>query len=80
MTTTQDIITAAMAVARDTAEGRLAPAALEAVAAEECRRLFAAVTPDGPNWELQCEVARGVLAAGGIPASELREWAVVSTE
>ncbi len=81
MTTSQEVITAAMGVARDAAEGRLDPAELEAAAVQECRQLFAAVTgPDSPMWELQLEVARGVLAASGLPADELQEWLAVARQ
>lgn len=78
MTGARDIITEAMAVAEAAAEGKLDAAALEAEAVEECRRLFSTVTPDGPHWVVQLDVARAVLAAGGIPAAELREWAAVA--
>ncbi len=78
MTTQADIISASMSVARDVAEGRISPAELEAEAAEECRRLFATVTPDGPLWPLQVEVARGVLASGQFDPNELAEWAAVA--
>ncbi|MCH9735721.1 MAG: flagellar hook-length control protein [Actinomycetia bacterium] len=77
MSTQADVITAAMGVARDAAEGRLDPGELEAAAVEECRQLMGQVIVDGPMWNLQLETARAVLAAGGIPATELREWTAV---
>lgn len=73
-------IKAAMGVARELAEGQLSPAALDAVALEECRQLFARVAgPGDALWELHVEVARQVLAVGGgIPAGELAEWLAVT--
>lgn len=78
-TQTDDVITAAMSVARDAAEGRLAPAELEAQAVAELRSLLGTVSgPGDPLWALQIDVARRVLAAGGIGADELAEWAAVA--
>jgi hypothetical protein len=71
-------IKAAMAVAKDVAEGRVVPAQLDAAALEACRSLFAAVVgPDDPLWPLQAEVARQVIAQGGVTANELSEWLAV---
>jgi hypothetical protein len=71
-------IKAAMAVAKDVAEGRVVPAQLDAAALEACRSLFAAVVgPDDPLWALQAEVARQVIAQGGVTANELSEWLAV---
>jgi hypothetical protein len=76
--TTEDVIKAAASVARDAAEGRLDPAALEAEVLTACRELFADVRgPEDLLFELQVAVARGVLAAHGISADELREYAAV---
>ncbi|MBM4536283.1 flagellar hook-length control protein [Rhodococcus hoagii] len=76
---TSDTITAVMTVARDVAEGTLSPDELAAVAAEECRDLFAVVVgPEDPLWPIHLEVARQVLATGGIPAGELTEWLAVA--
>lgn len=70
-----------MSVASDVTEGLLDPAALEAEVIKECRQLVGKVIgPDDPVWELQCEIARGVLAAGGIPGDELAEWAAVQRQ
>jgi hypothetical protein len=81
VTTTEDVIKAAASVARDTAEGRLSPAELEATAVAECRALFGSVTgPDDPLWPLQIEVCRNVLAQKGIPADELTEWLSVARQ
>lgn len=79
MSTQADIITAAMGIASDAAEGKLSPADLEAQAVEECRSLFGTVTVDGPLFPLQVEVARAVLAANGIPVDELQEWLAVAS-
>ncbi|MGU3501888.1 flagellar hook-length control protein [Mycobacterium sp. C31M] len=72
------VIKSAAAVARDAAEGRLDPAALDAVVTEECRELFGTVAgPADPLWPVQVDVARQVLALGGVPADELSEWVAV---
>ncbi|MCV7223633.1 flagellar hook-length control protein [Mycolicibacterium elephantis] len=71
-----DIVTAAMSVARDAAEGKIDPAALEQQAVTELGRLFSDVVgQDDPLWPLQLDVARQVLALGGVSADELNEWA-----
>jgi hypothetical protein len=76
--TTQEAIKAATSVARDIAEGRLAPEHLEAQAVTELRDLFGTVVgEDDPLWPVQLDVAHGVLAAGGIPTDELAEWLAV---
>jgi hypothetical protein len=76
-TTPDDVIKAAASIAREAAEGRVSPADMEALAVRELTELFAEVVPGSPVWPLQVSVARGVLAAGGIPADELAEWAAV---
>lgn len=76
--TPEDAIKAASSVARDIAEGRLSPDDLEHRAVAELTALAGTVTgPGDPLWPVQVEIARGVLAAGGIDADELREWAAV---
>jgi hypothetical protein len=76
-----DVIKAAAAVARDAAEGRLNPAALQEQAVAECRELFGTVTgPGNALWNLQVEVARDVLAQKGIPDYELTEWLAVARQ
>ncbi|MGV7633063.1 flagellar hook-length control protein [Mycobacterium persicum] len=73
--TPTDVVTAAMSIAKDAAEGRLAPAELERQAVAELRELVGTVIgPDDPAWPLQCDIARQVLALDGIPATELAEW------
>ena len=81
MTTTDDVIKAAASVARDAAEGRLSPAALQEQAVAECRELFGTVAgPGDALWELQVKVARDVLAQKGISADELTEWLAVARQ
>lgn len=75
----QRAIKAVMGVAKDLAEGRVSPADVQGPAVAQCRALFAVVAgPDDPLWELQVEVARGVLALDGIPVDELAEWLAVT--
>ena len=81
MATPDEVIKAAASVARDAAEGRLSPAALQEQAVAECCALFGAVTgPGDALWELQVEVARAVLTQKGIPADELTEWLAVARQ
>lgn len=78
-TTADDVIKAAASIARDAAEGRLSPSDLERQAVAELTELAGTVTgPESPLWPVQVEIARGVLAAGGIGADELLEWAAVA--
>lgn len=71
-------VDAAMSVAQDVAAGKLSAAVLDADAALEARNLFGRVVgPEDPLWPLQADVARQVIAAGGIPANELAEWLAV---
>ncbi|MDP7727615.1 flagellar hook-length control protein [Mycobacterium sp. TY813] len=78
ITTSQDAIKAATSIARDVADGKLSPADLEAQAATELRELFGTVVGEGDvAWPVQLDVARQVLAVGGIPANELAEWLAV---
>ena len=77
--TAEAIVKAAMSVARDAAEGRLDPANVERTAAAEASALFGTVVgPGDPLWPTQVDVARRVLALGGVPDDELREWVAVS--
>lgn len=77
----QDAIKAAMSVAKDVAEGRLAPAELDAQVVAECRELFGRVEgPGDPLWDLQVDVARQVLGLDGIPVDEMAEWLAVRTQ
>lgn len=76
--TADDVIKAATGIARDAAEGRLSPEQLDQAVALECRQLFATVMGgDDPLFAVQVDVARQVLAVGGIPATEVAEWTAV---
>jgi hypothetical protein len=76
--TKRDTVAAAMSIAEDVTSGRLAPAALESEVTTACRELFGQVIGEGdPLFDLQIEVARGVLAAGGLGVDELAEWLAV---
>ena len=78
MTTTEDVIKSAAAVALDAAEGRLSSADLDQAVADECRGLLGVVAgPEDSLWPLQVDIARQVLAAGGLSATEVAEWAAV---
>lgn len=79
--TPEDAIKAASSVARDVADGRLAPAELEQHAVTECRELFGTVAgPGDPLWALHLDVARQVLALDGVPGDELAEWLAVARQ
>lgn len=79
MTTAENVIRAAASVGRDVAEGKLAPAALDAAVADECRELFGTVVgPADPLWPLHGEVCRQYLALGGLSVDELSEWLAVA--
>jgi len=78
-TAKRDAINAAMSVADDVAAGRLSPADLDQTLVETCKVLLGDVVgPSDPLWSLQVDVARQVLAVGGIPAGELAEWTAVA--
>ncbi|GAT09367.1 flagellar hook-length control protein [Mycolicibacterium novocastrense] len=75
-TSKRDAINAAMSVADDVAQNKLDPSSLDAALADELRRLFGDVAEqDDSLWSLQCDVARQVIALGGISPDELAEWA-----
>lgn len=76
--TTSDVITAAMSIASDAADGKLSPTDLQATAVAECRELFSTVVGDGDAlWTLHADVARQAIALGALSADELSEWAAV---
>ena len=79
MTVQQDAIKAAMAIARDIAEGRMPPATLEAEAEAAVRELAGVVVGPGDlAWPAQVDIARQVLAAGGLSVDEQLEWLAVA--
>ena len=79
MTTAEHVITAAMDLAKDIAEGRRTAASVEADAVEACRELFAVVHgPEDPLWSLHIDVTRQALHAGALTADELAEWLAVA--
>lgn len=79
ITTREDAIKAASSIARDVADGRLTPADMEAQLEAELRALVGTVVGEGdPLFALQVEIARGVLAVGGVPTDELAEWLTVA--
>jgi len=74
----QEAVKAAMGIADDIATGQLDAEDLEAEAVAAVRELFSTVVgPGDALWELQCDVTRQVLTAGGIAAAELTEWVAV---
>ncbi|QEN13748.1 flagellar hook-length control protein [Mycolicibacterium sp. ELW1] len=76
--TAEDAIKAASSVARDIADGNLAPDALERQAVAELSQLMLIEPEPGSDLErLQAESARRVLARGGISTDELAEWLAV---
>lgn len=81
ISTTDDVIKAAASIARDAADGKLSPEILQAQAVAELRQLVGEVAgPGDPLWPLQLEIARGVLAVGGIEPDELAEWLAVERQ
>jgi hypothetical protein len=77
--TAEDAIKAASSIARDVADGTLSPVTLEAQLETELRGLVGTVVGEGdPLFALQVEIARGVLAVGGVPTDELAEWLAVA--
>ncbi|PBD11477.1 flagellar hook-length control protein [Mycobacterium avium subsp. hominissuis] len=75
-TSKRDAISAAMSVADDVAQNKLDPSSLDDALADELRRLFGDVVgEDDSLWPLQLDVARRVIALGGIGPDELSEWA-----
>lgn len=78
MTSKRDVVLAAVTLAEDAETGRLNPAELSVELAESCKALFGTVVGGtDPLFGLQIDVARQVLAIGGISADEVAEWAAV---
>lgn len=76
--TTSGVITAAMSIASDAADGKLSPTDLQTTAVAECRELFGTVVGEGDAlWTLHADVARQAIALGALSADELSEWTAV---
>lgn len=76
--TTADVINAATDVIDGIASGTLKADDVARRAVDACRQLFAIVAgPTDPLWSLHGDVCRQYLAAGGLSADELAEWAAV---
>jgi hypothetical protein len=74
----RDVVTVAMDLANEVTTGTLKPAELDAELVDTCRSLFGVVAgPDDPLFELQRDVTRQMLAAGGLSADEVAEWLAV---
>jgi hypothetical protein len=74
----RDAVSAALDLAEDIGSGKANPAELDRELVDTCRSLLGTVAgPDDPLWPLHVDVARQVLAAGGVPVDELQEWAAV---
>jgi hypothetical protein len=73
-----DVVNAASDALRDLETGALTPAEVGRRAVNACRELCGIVAgPTDPLWPLHGDVCRQYLAAGGLSAVELREWAAV---
>lgn len=78
MITLADVVNAAVDTLTAVENKALRAEDVEARLAEQMRALFGDVHgPGDPLWGLQVDVCRSVLKAGGIPATELAEWAAV---
>lgn len=78
MTTKRDATLAALAVTEDIDAGRIDPAALDVELIGQCRELFGVVAgPGDALWPLQLDIARQVIARGGVSVGELSEWQTV---
>ncbi len=78
-TTQADVVTAAMSIAKDAAEGKLSLTDLEQQTVTELRDLFGTVVGEGdPLWSLHVDIARQAIALGALSADELSEWLAVA--
>lgn len=72
-------VEAIMDLAKDVAEGRVSPADLDREAAAKTLELYRIVDgPADPIWPIQVEIARQVMARGGIPLEEMQQWVAVA--
>jgi hypothetical protein len=75
----RDAVESAMSIAADVTAGTLDPANLESEVIAAARDLVGTVVGEGdPLWPLQLQIARGVLAAGGLSGDEVSEWLSVA--
>lgn len=76
--TPEQLMDAAMDVARDIATGEITPAEIEAATLAKCREAVGVVYgPHDPLWELHRDISRQFLHAGGHSVEELLEWVAV---
>jgi len=77
--TAADVINAAAGAIEGITGGSLRPEDVERRAVEAMRETFGLVGADAtdPLWSLHGDVCRQYLAAHGVSANELREWASV---
>ena len=74
----RDAITAALDLAEDLGSRKVDPTELDRELVDICRQLFGTVAgSDDPLWSLHLDVARQVLAAGGLSLDEVAEWEAV---
>ena len=75
--TLADVVNAASDTLAAVEAGTLRPDDVERRAVDACRELFGVVGTgaDDPLWSLHGDVVWQYLAAGGVTAAELREWA-----
>lgn len=72
------VIKSAIGLAEDMAAGKVQPEDLHPKAVAMARDVVGLVIgPQDPMWGLQCDIARQVIAIGGIPVNELGEWTEV---
>lgn len=77
-TTRKAAALAALDLSQEIHDGKISVANIEAEMVDAARSLFAIVAgPNDPLFDLQRDVARQVIAAGGLTADELREWVAV---
>lgn len=73
-----EVVRAALGLAEDMVAGKVQPEDLHPKAVAMAREVVGLVIgPQDPMWVLQCDIARQVIALGGIPANELGEWTAV---
>ncbi|MCB0924954.1 MAG: flagellar hook-length control protein [Mycobacterium sp.] len=77
-TTRKAAALAALDLAQEIHDGKVSVANLESELTDAARALVGVVVgPDDPLWPVQIDVARQVLASGGLSADEVAEWLAV---